>query len=132
MALRTAPSRDRGPPPFTPSLYILRRKAHPKKSTQNKNVHLLGSIFGRTDFLRIFIFGPPDFFADFVAGFFLLTFVGKKCPEKSSRKIPGKMLENLYNKNPPTHFCRLARATSEQVFLKLVSQGKRQKFAQTF
>ena len=30
----------------------------------------LGSVFGRTDFSRIFIFGPPDFFADFVAGFF--------------------------------------------------------------
>ena len=54
----------------------------------------------RTDFSRIFIFGPPDFFADFVAGFFLLIFVGKKCPEKSSRKIPGKILQNLYNKNP--------------------------------
>ena len=35
-----------------------------------------------------------------VAGFFLLIFVGKKCPQKSSRKIPGKILENLYSKNP--------------------------------
>ena len=41
---------------------------------------LLGSDFGRTDFSRIFIFGPPDFFVDFVAGFFLLIFVGKNLP----------------------------------------------------
>ena len=27
-------------------------------------------------------------------------FCGKKCPEKSSRKIPGKILQSLYNKNP--------------------------------
>ena len=46
------------------------------------------------------MFELPDFFVDFVAGFFLLIFVGKKCPEKSSRKIPGKILQNLYNKNP--------------------------------
>ena len=58
----------------------------------------LGPAFGRTDFSRILIFEPPDF-------------CGKKCPEKSSRKIPGKILQNLYNKNPPTHFCRLPRTT---------------------
>ena len=27
-------------------------------------------------------------------------FCGKKCSEKSSRKIPGKILQNLHNKNP--------------------------------
>ena len=53
----------------------------------------------RRIFSRIF---SPDFFS---------SFCGKKCPEKSSRKIPGKILQNLYNKNPPTHFCRLAGAT---------------------
>ena len=37
-------------------------------------------------------------------------FCGKKCPEKTSRKIPRKILQNLYSKNPPTHFCRLPRA----------------------
>ena len=36
---------------------------------------ILGPAFGRTDFSRIFIFEPPDFFADFLAGFFLLIFV---------------------------------------------------------
>ena len=65
----------------------------------------LGPAFGRTDFSRIFIFGPPDFFADFLPHFW-----GKKCPEKSSRTIPGKILQNLYNKIPPTYFCRLAGA----------------------
>ena len=47
------------------------------------------------DFSRIFIFEPPDFFADFLAGFFLLIFVGK-----SAQKNPQKILQILYNKNP--------------------------------
>ena len=68
---------------------------------------LLGSVFGRTDFSRIFIFGPRVFFADFLAGFFLLIFLVKRCPEKSSRKIPGKILQNLYNKNPDTYLQRV-------------------------
>ena len=64
----------------------------------NKNFvnKLLGPAFGRTDFSRIFIFEPPDFFADFLAGFFSPHFCGKRCPEKSSRKIPGKILQNFY------------------------------------
>ena len=37
---------------------------------------------------------------DCTNGFFLLISVGKKCPEKSSKKIPGKTLQNPYNKNP--------------------------------
>ena len=61
---------------------------------------LRGFLFlSRRIFLRIF---SPDFFS---------SFLRKKCPEKSSRKIPGKILRNLYNKNPPTHFCRLAGTT---------------------
>ena len=66
-------------------------------------LNILGSAFGRTDFSRIFIFGPPDLFADFVAGFSFLILAGKsarkKCPEKSSRKIPDKILQILYDKN---------------------------------
>ena len=34
----------------------------------------------------------PDFFSSF--------FCGKKCPEKSFAKISGKILQNVYNKNP--------------------------------
>ena len=62
----------------------------------------LGPNFGRTRSFRGFLI----FFADFVAGFFLLIFVGKRCPEKSSRKIPGKILHNLYNKIPDTFLQR--------------------------
>ena len=61
------------------------------------------------DFSQIFIFEPPDFFVDFLAGFFLLIFVGKKCPEKASRKIPGKILQILYNKNPSDTFLQIGR-----------------------
>ena len=86
---------------------------------------------------RGFLFLAAGFFSRiFSPGFFLLIFVGKKCPEKSStkipaisskfyfsphfcgekvprkilQKIPGKILQILYHKNPPTHFCRLAGA----------------------
>ena len=51
---------------------------------------LLGPAFGRTDFSRIFIFEPPDFFADFLAGFFLLIFVGKSAQKNPPGKSPGK------------------------------------------
>ena len=50
----------------------------------------LGPAFGRTDFSRIFFFEPPDFFADFVAGFFLLIFVGKSAQKNPPGKSPGK------------------------------------------
>ena len=63
----------------------------------------LGPAFGRTDFSRIFIFEPPDFFADFLAGFFLLIFVGKsaqknppgKSPAKSSKIYTTKILQHI-------------------------------------
>ena len=65
-----------------------------------QNGFFRGFLFlGRRIFSRIF---SPDFFSSFLWG--------KKCPEKSSRKIPAKILQNLYNKNPPTHFCRMAGA----------------------
>ena len=35
-----------------------------------------------------------------------LFFVGKECPEKSSRRIPGKILQNLHNKIPRHSFCK--------------------------
>ena len=61
---------------------------------------------------RVIAVWQNGFFADFyfwAAGFFRgflgrrifsPHFCGKKCPEKSSRKIPGKILQKLYNKNP--------------------------------
>ena len=51
---------------------------------------MLGPAPGRTDFSRIFIFEPPDFFADFLAGFFLLIFVGKSAQKNPPGKSPGK------------------------------------------
>ena len=68
-----------------------------------------GSGFGRTDFSRIFIFWAAGFFADFLAGFFLLIFVGERAQKNPPGKSPRNPL-NLYNKNPLTHFCRLAGA----------------------
>ena len=71
-----------------------------------KRYNFLGSAFGKTDFLQIFIFRPPFYFR--AAGFFRRFcrriysphFCGKKCPKRSSRKIPGKILQNLHNQNP--------------------------------
>ena len=71
----------------------------PLVSTQ-QDPEFWGSVFGRTDFSRIFIFGPRGFFRGFSRRIFSPQFCGEKCPEKSSRKIPGKILQNLYNKNP--------------------------------
>ena len=51
---------------------------------------VLGPAFGRTDFSRIFIFEPPDFFADFLVGFCLLIFVGKSAQKNPPGKSPGK------------------------------------------
>ena len=77
------------------------RNPGPQKpqNIRNENHHLALLGFGRTDVSRIFIFEPLVFFADFLAGF-SHRYYGKRCPEKSSRKIPGKILQKLYNKNP--------------------------------
>ena len=72
-------------------------------------MRFLGSVFGRTDFSRIFIFGPPDFFADFLAGFFLLIFRGK---------MPRKILQENPRENPP----RVIRQKSSDTFLQ-IGQG---------
>ena len=50
--------------------------------------------------MRIFIFGPPDFFADVVAGFFLLIFVGKSAQTNPPGKSPAKSSKIYHNKNP--------------------------------
>ena len=67
---------------------------------------MLGPAFGRTDFSRISIFGPPDFFADFLTGFFLLIFVGK-----SARKI----LQENPRENPP----KFIQQKSSNTFLQI-------------
>ena len=60
------------------------------KGPRQKKTQKLGSVLGRSDFSRISIFEPPDFFADFVAGFFLLIFVGKSAQKNPPGKSPGK------------------------------------------
>ena len=67
---------------------------------------MLGPAFGRTDFSRIFIFEPPDFFADFLAGFFLLIFVGEKVPRKILPENPRQNPPKFIQQKSPTHFCR--------------------------
>ena len=81
-------------------------------------------------FFADFIFGQPDFFADFVAGFFLLIFCEKKCPEKSSKKIPSKILQQLHNKIPDTFLQRVRANTFGKLVTiftwKLVSRTSKQ------
>ena len=67
--------------------------------------------FWQNGFFADFYFWAAGFFRGFSRRIFSPHFCGKKCPEKSSSKIPAKILQNLYNKNPPTHFCRMAGAT---------------------
>ena len=76
-----------------------------------KELKILGPAFGRTDFSRIFIFEPPDFFADFLAGFFLLIFVGK---------VPRKILQENPRENPP----KFIQQKSSNTFLQ-IAQGKK-------
>ena len=71
--------------------------------------HLLGSVFGRTDFSRISIFGPPDFVADFVAGFFRLFFVGESAQKNPPGKSPTKS-SKVYTTKIPDTFLRRGRA----------------------
>ena len=76
---------------------------------QNHPLVKLGPVHGRTDFLRIFIFEPPDFFADFLAGFFLLIFVGKSAQKNPPRKSPGKS-SKIYTTKIPDTFLQRGRA----------------------
>ena len=73
------------------------------------SLEILGSVFGRTDFSRIFVFGPPDFFADFVAGFFLLIFVGKSAQKNPPGKSPAKS-SKIYTTKIPDTFLQRGRA----------------------
>ena len=72
----------------------------------------LGSVFGRTDFSRVFIFGPPDFFADLVAGFFLLIFVGKSAQKNPPGKSPAKS-SKIYTTKIPDIFLQRGRANKK-------------------
>ena len=56
--------------------------------------------FWQNGFFADFYFWAAGFFRGFSRRIFSPHFCGKKCPEKSSGKIPGKILPKLYNKNP--------------------------------
>ena len=80
---------------WLPSEYV---KGQSERSGCGKACEWRGSLrvgSWQNGFSRMFIFGPPDFLADFFS-----SFLWGKMPGKSSRKIPGKILQNLYNKNP--------------------------------
>ena len=68
----------------------------------------LGSVLGRTDFSCIFF--SRRIFQPILSPDFLSSFLGNKCPEKSSRKI--NPLKCLPQKSP-THFCRGAGPKSK-------------------
>ena len=72
---------------------------------------ILGPAFGRTDFSRIFIFEPPDFFADFLAGFFLLILW---------EKVPRKILQENLRENPP----KFIQQKSSNTFLQIAQGNK--------
>ena len=75
---------------------------------------MLGPAFGRTDFSRIFIFGPPDFFADFLARFFLLIFVTKSAQKNPPGKSPGKSSKFIQQKSSNT-FLQIAHPKDPSV-----------------
>ena len=56
--------------------------------------------FWQNGFLADFNFWAAGFCRGFCRRIFSPHFCGKKCPEKSSRKIPDKILQILYNTNP--------------------------------
>ena len=76
--------------------------------------------FWQNGFFADFYFWAAGF--DLVAGFFLLVFVGKVPRKKSSRKIPGKILQNSYNKNPRQ--LSAEGPGQEMVFGPLLSHGR--------
>ena len=74
--------------------------------------NFLGSVFGRTDFSRIFIFEPPDLFADFVTRFFLVVFIGKSAQKNSPGRSPAKSSKIYTTKIPDTFLQRDQAKTS--------------------
>ena len=67
--------------------------------SQSQKSRFLRVGFWQNGFLADFNVRAAGFCRGVVAGFFS-HFCGQKCPEKSSRKIPDKILQILYNKNP--------------------------------
>ena len=75
--------------------------------------------FWQNGFFADFCFWAAGFLRGFSRRIFSPHFCGKKCPEKSSRKIPGKTLQKLYRTKSPTHFCRGAGPNDAKQFFSL-------------
>ena len=56
--------------------------------------------FCQNGYFRRFPFLSRRIFSRILSPDLFSSFSWEKCPEKSSKKIPGKILQNLYNKNP--------------------------------
>ena len=100
------------PHPLPQNKLLKKAKTHKKKEEHRKTKKARNFRVGfwQNGFFADFYFWAAGFFCGFSRRIFSPHFCGKKCPEKSSRKIPAKILQDLYNKNPPTHFCRMAGA----------------------
>ena len=71
-----------------------------RRGEQNSSdSEFLGSVFDRTDFSRIFIVGPPDFFMDSVANIFLLQENPQNLHHKNSRHDSVEGLGQEFSKN---------------------------------
>ena len=62
--------------------------------------------FWQNGFFADLYFSGAGVFRGFSRRIFSPHFCGNKCPERSSRKIPGKILQKLYNKIPDTFLQR--------------------------
>ena len=76
-----------------------------------RRINFLGSVPGRTDFSRIFIFVPPDFFRGFSRRIFSPHFCGEKVPRKILQENPRQNPPKFIQQKSPTHFCRGAGPT---------------------
>ena len=81
-----------------PSLWETSMSEHSLLRFATASVFRVG--FWQNGFFADIYFWAAGFSRGFCRRIFSPHFCGKKCPEKSSRKIPGKILQNLYNKNP--------------------------------
>ena len=90
------------------------------------SVNVRGRFPGRMKFSRIFIFGPADFFANFLAGFFLLIFVGKSAQKNPPGKSPAKS-SKIYTTRIPDSFLQRGRANKWPV-----PSPRRSKFPRNF
>ena len=77
-----------------------------KERSQMQPLEILGSVFGRTDFSRIFIKFGCRIVSRICRWISSPHFCWKKWPEKSSRKIPGKSSKMYTTKIPDTFLQR--------------------------